>query len=211
MNLHGIFIEPTGQLRETIVCLKARVEGLLPAQTYASHPPHCTLLAGRYNLSGAWQKLLAEELSEVSPFKIQTAGFFCFHHDKLAGGGHTVAIKAEPSPSLFALQRQIAECFKRWWQAEADDSRDTLLQQEPFATSQARYGFPFVGPHWIPHFTIASLKVGLDAPILRELLACEARFEFLVDRVSAWEIEGDDHLKLCDLNLAGQAAGIPSN
>ena len=203
MKHFGIFIEPTGSLAGAIRLLKAKVEHLLPGQKFCSHPPHSTLIYGEYQEPIFWRSRLASALTGVSPFSIQTAEFGCFYDDVPAGGGHTVVIKAQPTPNIFALQKACADVLKHWRSTTETPAGGGLLEHEPFRSSQIEYGFPFVGPHWIPHFTIASLKGTKDSPLLRAITVGEARHEFHLERVSVWEIEGDSHKKLFELPLHG--------
>jgi len=203
MKHTGIFIEPTGSLAAAIRSLKAEVTRQLPSQTYCSHPPHSTLIAGAFQELNLWQDHLAAALKTESPFTVRTTGFTIFHDDALAGGGHTVAFKAEPSPELFALQKHCADVVKTWRAPAATTPRAVLFEREPFRSSFAEYGFPFVGSHWLPHFTIASLKVAEDSPLLRAISSGAAQHEFLLDRVSVWEIADDLHTKLFEVPLGG--------
>ncbi|MEY4387224.1 MAG: hypothetical protein RLY20_2507 [Verrucomicrobiota bacterium] len=200
MKHYGIFIEPTGSLAESIRVLKAEVERQLPGQKFCSHPPHSTLIYGQYQDPKLWRDQLAGALAALPPFRIQTTEFGFFYDDALAGGGHTVVFKAQPVPEIYALQKACGDILKRW-RIATQPPRGGLLEREPFRSSFAEYGFPFVGPHWIPHFTVASLKVAKDAPLLRALTAGNPRHEFLLDRVSVWEIAGDSHAKLFEAPL----------
>jgi 2'-5' RNA ligase len=200
MNHYGIFIEPTGSLADSIRALKDEVERQLPGQKFCSHPPHSTLIYGQYQEPKLWRESLAAALAALPPFRIQTTEFGFFYDDLLAGGGHTVVFKAHPVPEVYALQKACGDVLKHWRNA-TETARGGLLEREPFFSSFAEYGFPFVGPHWIPHFTIASLKVAKDTPLLRALTAGNARHEFLIDRVSVWEIAGDSHAKLFEVQL----------
>lgn len=200
MKHFGIFIEPTGSLADSIRALKAEVERQLPGQKFCSHPPHSTLIYGQYQEPNRWRDQLAVALAPLPPFRIQTTEFGFFYDDALAGGGHTVVFKAQPVPEVFTLQRACGEVLKHW-RNESEPAHGGLLEREPFRSSYAEYGFPFVGPHWIPHFTVASLKVAKDAPLLRMLTAGEARHAFQLDRVSVWEIAGDSHAKLFEVPL----------
>ncbi len=201
MKHFGIFIEPTGSLAGAIRSLKAEVERQMSGQKFCAHPPHNTLIYGRYQEPKLWRAQFAAALAALPPFRIQTTEFGFFYDDALAGGGHTVVFKAVPTPEIFSLQKSCGDVLKQWRGSDEPVARGGLLEREPFRSSFAEYGFPFVGPHWIPHFTIASLKVAKDAPLLRAISSGEARHEFLLDRVSVWEIEGDSHTKLFEVPL----------
>ena len=197
----AIFIEPTGSLATAICSLKAEVERQLPGQKFCSHPPHSTLIYGQYQETKNWREQLAVALAALPIFRIETREFAFFYDDALAGGGHTVVFKAVATPEIFALQKSCGNVLKEW-RGEADPvARGGLIEREPFRSSFAEYGFSFVGPHWIPHFTIASLKVAKDSPLLRAISSGEAQHEFLLDRVSVWEIEGDSHTKHLEVPL----------
>lgn len=198
MKHFGIFIEPTGSLADAIRALKAEVDCQLPGQKFCSHPPHSTLIYGKYQDANHWHDQLTAALAAQPPFRIQTNEFGFFYDDALAGGGHTVVFRAQHVPEIFALQKACGDVLKLW-RGETEPAHGGLLEREPFRSSFAEYGFPFVGPHWIPHFTIASLKVAKDAPLLRAISSGEAQHEFLLDRVSVWEIAGDSHTKLFEV------------
>jgi hypothetical protein len=69
--------------------------------------------------------------------------------------GDTLSIGLVPNSLAFEFQRNIAESllniikkpifYNNIWEGKYKESYD-------------RYGFPFVGSHWIPHLTIASVK-----------------------------------------------------
>ena len=200
MKHFGIFIEPTGSLADAIRSLKAEVERQLPGQKFCAHPPHSTLIYGKYQEPKLWRAQLADALAAHPPFRIETREFGFFYDDWAAGGGHTVVFKAQPTPEVFALQKACGDVLKHW-RDEVEPALGGLLEREPFRSSFAEYGFPFVGSHWIPHFTVASLTVAKDAPLLRAITSGEARHEFQLDRVSVWEIAGDSHTKLFEVPL----------
>ena len=204
MKHFGIFIEPTGSLADAIRSLKAEVERQLPGQKFCSHPPHSTLIYGKYREPELWRAPLISAVGAQLPFPIRTAEFGFFYDDALAGGGHTVVFKAQPVPEVYALQKACGDVLKHW-RGASEPAGGGLLEREPFKSSFVEYGFPFVGAHWIPHFTVASLKVAKDSPLLRALTSGEVRHEFLLDRVSVWEIEGDSHTKLFEVPLGGKA------
>ena len=58
------------------------------------------------------------------------------------------------------------------------------------------YGFPYVGSHWIPHFTIASLKTEKSHPMITEFMKWQPSYTMIELNPSCWHIEGDKHIKL---------------
>jgi hypothetical protein len=201
MKKIGIFIEPTGSLAVAIRALKAEVEIKLPGQMFCSHPMHSTLIYGRYQEPSIWCAQLAKVLVNQSAFRIQTQNFGVFYGDSRANGGHTFVLKVNPTPDIFLLQKSCADILKQWRILDEKVREDVSLECQLFRRSLLEYGFPFVGPFWIPHFTVASLKVPMDSILLREISSGESRHEFMLDRVSVWEIDGDWHKKICELQL----------
>ena len=70
-----------------------------------------------------------------------------------------------------------------------------------FAFLCCRYGFPFVGNHWIPHFSVASLRTEKTDPIIRDFLSNTEQYDFMVDQFSLWRVEGDEHIQLKTVNF----------
>ena len=58
-----------------------------------------------------------------------------------------------------------------------------------YITVTIDFGFPFVGEHWIPHFTISSLKVAKNHKIIRDFLLDQIDISFTVNTVSIWNIK----------------------
>lgn len=205
--LTAIFLEPTGPLRDALLGRKAHLERAMPGQAYCSHPPHCTLLFGDYGPPAAWFDALRAAVHGVPPFPVETEGWQLFPNDLLAGGGTTVAFRVRLGPQLGQLQRIVAETLAphRPPAARAAAAGHPLAAREPFATSLGRYGFPFVGEHWIPHFTIGSPRVGAETPLVRELSTGSPCHAFRLGEISVWRVAGEEHTRQAGLPLAGPA------
>ena len=197
---YAVFLEPTGGLRDFLVDAKSRVEATLPGQTYCAHPPHSTLIHGAYERVSAWRGALCAGVKSQDSFQLVCSDTQVFYDDVLAGGGHTVAVRADRDPALAELQRVVANVLAR--HKIADPSAGAADWQGPMRASVDQYGFPFVGEHWIPHFTIASLKTDRDHPLLNDLLATSVHFTMIVDKVSVWSINDDEHEHLFDAPIS---------
>ncbi|MBK7406420.1 MAG: hypothetical protein IPJ41_17920 [Phycisphaerales bacterium] len=67
--------------------------------------------------------------------------------------------------------------------------------------SQARYGWPFVGEHWIPHFTVASVPAERSDPLVGACLALPLDFRFAADSAALCGIRGDAHVVVARVAL----------
>ena len=200
MNHQGyaLFIQPSGSLRDSLIEWKSWLENTLPGQPLCGHPPHCTLLFGSYEHPDIWLEDLRRRFSTFAPFELATDGWKHFQDDPLTGGGQTIAFRVKPTRVLSELQMIAATTLMHYYQR---DFKHPLWDREPFATSQKIYGSPFVGEHWIPHFTIASPLVSSESPLLAELQSCSANHSCLVERISVWHIEANEHRFISELAL----------
>ncbi|ATC64735.1 hypothetical protein CMV30_12615 [Nibricoccus aquaticus] len=205
MNLPrtAIFIEPQGTLRTSLIERKKILELAMPGQAYTSHPPHSTLLFGEYGSPEIWTGKLRAAVNSLPPFRLATDAWQEFPNDLQAAGGHTVAYRVKLSPELLRLQLTIAEVVAPF--RESSSLQHPLADREPFASSLKHFGFPFVGPHWIPHFTIGSPRLPANDPLLASLMNGSPIHELHVNTISIWQVMADHHNRLTELALTGTA------
>lgn len=183
----AIVLEPTGALREMVAEAKRWVTAAAGARTYLVDPPHATLLAGSYPDAARLEPLLAAISRAEPPVRLRTTGMMVFEHDTRAGGAHTVALRVEPTAQLSHLQRRIADALAGE-QARASAPDATDMPDPRWRESMSRYGWPFVGAHWVPHLTIAALDGERDAALIRSLMARPATFECSVTMLWLWDV-----------------------
>ena len=199
METTGILIEPEGGLRDAVLKWKSRVEEVLSEQVYCTHPPHCTLINTRLKTGCKWVDSLVGNLTEISPFEIEVGQTHMFPDDIMARGGQTLAFRARSSDQLRQLQEQAARALENC--TLIGEVPPSFKKNGPLRMSFLRCGFPFVGDHWIPHFTVASLEVPTGHPLIKEFMAQEPNYSFRVHQVSVWRIDGDCHRKLATFQL----------
>ena len=195
----GIFLEPQGTLLETVLESKGWLESVLPRQPYTTHPPHCTLLHGIYGDSTAWLETLRTSLSTKPNFAIETTEWMQFPADRLAGGLSTLALRVRPTPILRHLQLDVARILSA--HVIRDEAAHPLVDQEPFRSSLQLYGSPFVGTHWIPHYTIGAVPEDCSPKLLSELMSRSPQHKFTARSVSVWDIDGNHHAWRYELAL----------
>jgi len=199
---YGLFIEPEESLLEAIQTSKLKVASTIGDQVYLSHPPHCTLYHGMLAPMKHWEDRLLEVVKKEQAFKTGTVENFAFYNDPLADGGHTIGIRVEKEPRLMRLQMIVVETIRPFISDHIDSRDSPLAKVEPFKESVERYNFPFVGNHWIPHFTISSLAIDKEHPLIVNLLNSKNDFPVEVGKISVWKIDGENHEKLLTAYLS---------
>ena len=202
VSRHAVLIEPDGRLREMVLAWKSRAATQWPSAAYVGHPPHSTVWAGDVADLAGGEHALREAASRVREFRIDGHFPYVFYDDALTGGGHTCAFAAALTDDLARLQYAISDALRDHREPVRDGQLPWPLRREPFLRSWREYGFPFVGPHWIPHFTVASVPLRQDDPFIAEFLASAAPRQVAVRELSWWRITGERHERLASMRLA---------
>lgn len=198
---YAVFIEPEGSLLERVVSCKERVAARLGNQPYNAHPPHCTLWVGA--LASLEYESLEQACRRVTPFDLATDGMVVFWNDAATDGGHTVAFRVVAPAALWSLQMDISQALSRFLPAVVEPP--AWCSQPVLLESIRQYGYPFVGNHWIPHFSIASLHLPRGHELLRDLSQIDEKHTCRIEEFSLWQIEENRHEKLKTFRL-GEAA-----
>jgi len=187
----AVFLEPGGNLREAILGWKTKVSRLLPDQPFCSHPPHCTLVHTEVISEGTAFVQLRSILPQIPPFKVLVDQVGIFWNDD-ATGGHTLYLRITPDPKLNELQMYVAESLKN---IVHPTRVPAFVKNDPVSkNSYENYGYPFAGPHWIPHLSIASLRVEMSHPLIAEFLSWQPGYMLKVNELSCWSVDVDDHV-----------------
>ena len=190
----AVFLEPKKELSSAIQAWKKKINIYMPDQPYCSHPPHCTLIHLKVTNEQEACLKIKKILEEAVSFKVEIDQAGVFWEDMATDGGHTLHLKIKPEPEIFSLQLKIAKIlrpFVYFKQMPDYVSNDSMLRE-----SYKSYGFPFVGKHWVPHFSIASLKTDRINPIIKEFLEWKPSYSMIGLDASCWHIDGDQHILL---------------
>jgi hypothetical protein len=68
-----------------------------------------------------------------------------------------------------------------------------IMKQKYLKSSFLKYGFPYVGQHWIPHFTIGSIR-NKDQILKKNFLKNNKSFIFKVKYITFWNVHDDRHI-----------------
>jgi broad specificity phosphatase PhoE len=148
---YGIFWIPNEELNQYVESWKNRFRKIEPDAFFLNHPVHSTVF-----LFNAHEQDQSQIISRIKNVKIDfLVGSWKIFYNDLVTGGDILSVGLIPNTLAFQFQHDLSESlldfiktplfYNNVWEGKYKESYD-------------RYGFPFVGNHWIPHLTIASLK-----------------------------------------------------
>jgi 2'-5' RNA ligase len=190
---HAVVFEPEGPLRDAVLAWKTRLAARWASAHYVTHPPHCTLWVGQLERPNEADSALEAALARTTSFSSSLEGPFVFENDALADGGTTCAFRIASAASLQRLQRCVADAVAPHLMRAAETEWPEPLRFEPFLSSCRRYGFPFVGEHWIPHITVGTVPRDEGRSFVPTFMETELTGTMAVNGVTLWRVEGDRH------------------
>jgi len=194
----ALFLLPKGDFALELVRWKERVKKELPNQPYTAHPPHMTLINMEVRNEEDGIAAVSAFTGSVDPFQISVNKTDIFWDDT-ATGGHTLFFGIEKNDALYSLQESLAEALQEMKKYVLPPNY--LTGNKQFLDSFDKYGFPFVGDHWIPHFSVASLRTGKTNIIINDFLQNTEKYHFTADKLSLWRVNGDEHIQLKTINF----------
>ena len=186
----GVFIVPNGELKSKITFWKKKIEKELHEQPYTNHPPHLTIIHSNINDHKAAINEIKECLEGLKSFKLTVYKNNIFWDD-LFTGGNTLSYNIKKNEYLNDIQKKMSAVFSKY--KGSNEIPEFFNTQKELYNSYLNFGFPFVGEHWIPHFTISSLKVAKNHKIIRDFLLDQINISFTVNAISIWDINGNRH------------------
>ena len=86
------------------------------------------------------------------------------------------------------------------WETFAIKDKNDKLENE-YAKSQEKYGYPFVGKHWIPHITVGSVDLA-KSKIEEEIKKLEIiNLTIKADSLHFYEIKNEKHKLIKKMKL----------
>lgn len=184
---YGYFWVPGNEFQEFVLSWKKKAELIEPDATYLHHPVHATLFLfyGEKQKEVEYTSLIKKD---VPIFK--SAEWLVFENDAVTGGD-TLTIGLGKTLDWETLQINVAESMKPFIikAIEYPNSWDG-----PFKKSYQDYGFPFVGKHWMPHVSIASMK---NKSFIQEAIHMPIKInEINCGEMALFRIEGETHTRI---------------
>ena len=194
----GVFIVPEGKLKSRIVHWKNKIEKELNEQPYTNHPPHLTIIHSDIKEKKTAIHEIKECLDGLRPFDLTVQKNNIFWDD-LFTDGHTLSYNIKKNEYLNDIQKKLSSVFFKY--KKHSGISDSFKSHKQLYDSYVDFGFPFVGKHWIPHFTISSLKVAKNHKIIRDFLLDKIDISIKVNKISIWKINGNQHQMIKEFAL----------
>lgn len=155
-------LEPDDAFAAEVLGFKERVRRLVGEQLYLGHPPHLTLAMSVFRVEADVAGPIRDLCRGLAAPAVTIRGWHVFAADQLTGG-HTLVCDVAPDARepLARVQREAIgaaaplrdpvatrACYDESWERLSAGERANVEQ----------FGFPFVGPIWHPHVTVASIR-----------------------------------------------------
>mgnify|MGYP001334432735 CR=1 FL=1 len=194
----AIFIQPERKFLSLLRSWKKRINKELPNQKYTLHPPHMTILNMDVKNESNAIKITTNAARSLNPIQITIDKPKIFFNDP-STGGHTLFFSIKNNSFINTLQVSLAEDLMG--EKNIKSPPNFITKSDNFLRSYNKYGSPFIGKHWVPHFSISSIIVEKTNPIIREFLSINFNHHFTVHQLSIWRIINDTHTKLTNVPL----------
>lgn len=199
ISKYAILWLPSQPVIDYIQQWKDRVGEVEPDATYLNHPVHSTFfvfMADEY-FEDKLIEILGTCCKSISGFKIEFDSWSIFNSDSVTGGD-TIILAIKPNETLYKCQEMIASNLIQYIKQQLNyPNKWEGVYKESFE----RFGFPFVGKHWLPHISIASVS-GKGRDLVAEISRSEitSKIEF-IDSLSLFKIDEDNHKLLKTINF----------
>ena len=197
----GIFIEPNNQLRKYIVKWKNKINKKFNRTKLTSHPPHSTIYYANLTTNKDILEVINKISKKTNSFKISVNKTLIFYDDKLTGGD-TMCLLVNKNNKLFQLQKKIAENLRLF--IKKNTNLNSKLTGKRFIASERKYGYPFVGNHWLPHFTIGSIKSKRNSNEFKKFVEEKIKYINKVSHLSVWKVSKKNHILIKRFKLKDQ-------
>ncbi len=185
-------LEPEDAFARQVQVFKDCVRSTVGGQLYLDDPPHVTLYLAVFPTGIDLAGCLEDACRRLAAPTARIDGWHVFEADPLTGN-HTLVCDIAPEcrPALGTIQQATAAVAaplrdRSATRARYDGSWQRLSAEE--RRNIEAVGFPFVGPVWHPHVTVASIRPEAWEAVWPKLAGAppDAVARFPTCRSSAW-------------------------
>lgn len=195
--MFGVFVEPDVKLKAKIQRLKKNLLKVSPNSKFVSHPPHCTLFFSKIKK----QKIAIKKICKINIKK--KIRIFCnnysFFNTAVNENKKIFYIQIANNRKLLSLQLLISNELKQFVSREYIKKNKKIFINKSLHNSFVNYGFEFIGPHWIPHFTIG--EVDINSLFFKKYYKQNLKYNFYIKYLSFWKVTRDKHVLLKKIQL----------
>ena len=196
----GIFLEPNQPIKKIIIKWKKNLKKNNIKSKLINHPPHSTIFFANIRNKKKLFLIIEKTIAEFKKFIVTVNRTGIFKNDLLTGGD-TIYLNIKKNRKLLLLQKKIAINLRILVDKKSKNKKSFRFKKKLLNASQKKYGFPFVGNHWIPHFTIGSVKNFIKMKDYKFFRKLKINFKNEINKVIVWEIIGNKHIKLKEIKL----------
>ena len=185
----GIFYSLDDSLKKDIESFKLYFSSKCKTSRYLNHLPHSTIYV--FNIES---NKIDDVILEFEDFQKSFNQFYTniykwkvFTKDIITGL-NTLCLEIELSRELKALQMRVVESLFEY-HLKSENSNF----EGDFKILNDKYGYPFIGNHWIPHITIGSMDINPEKLLEYSKKLLDLPEEIKINNLGLFKIEGDSH------------------
>jgi 2'-5' RNA ligase len=190
--MFAVFIEPDYRLKKFIKVLKKKIYTNYNNSFFLNHPPHSTIFYSDLKNNKLALSNILKIFKRKMNIKIICKVYSSFTDTPIKGQS-TLFIKIKKNKELSKLQLDLANNLSNYVKKDYLIKNKNKFKQKYLKSSFLKYGFPYVGRHWIPHFTIGSIR-NKDQGLKKNFLKNNKIFIFKVKHITFWNVHDDRHI-----------------
>lgn len=201
-----VALEPEPGLAEQLNAHKSRTRAIVGPQLFLDHPPHLTVYLAAFRDRDRIQRDLENLRPQIAGPTTRLAGWQIFEADPLTGNTtFAYALAAQSQQPLRTIQATIIDALSAQRDPSATESR--LHDRMHCLTSTQRicllrYGFPYTGTGWLPHFTIASIRPPDWPRVWAEFRDQAPTGQYTCPRLQLYQLRDEQPYLITSLSLA---------
>jgi 2'-5' RNA ligase len=186
----GVLYIPEEDLINDVNSLKKFFKEKTDKSMYLNHLVHSTIYV--LNIEPNRLNYLIEEFESLkkvlSPLNAEITNWRVFENDILTNL-NTLCLEIEKNKDLKVLQEKVVKSLFKFHSKKMNNNF-----KGGFKDSNDKYGYPFIGNHWTPHFTIGSLEIHVNKISKYSEGLFNFPKEFKINNLCLFEIKEDSHL-----------------
>ena len=200
-------LEPDEAFARQVLAYKERVRRAVGDQLYLDHPPHLTLYLAVFAPGSDLVSRVSDVCRRLPVATVTMRGWHVFEADQLTGKQTLVCdVTPETRDALCDVQQETVAVAaplrdRHATRACYDKSWDRLSAEE--RANVESLGFPFVGPIWRPHVTVASVDLEAWEEVWEALAAAPPEEVVRFTHLSIYGLEDEQPVLVERLELEG--------